>query len=346
MPVIVNGRLRRVEPYRGYCARDEHLEFTPSREWKETEKAGARIDAQALTEIWLTEYARRLAIENAEIEHRAFIKEQEKNRLVRRGLETARYEDQREDRPRMSRAKLVRLLLQEQHAVHLMMDDAKAKRPMDEAMLAKWRRTVIGRGGGGFRIVNKVAIHDELTDRVHGAPWPLQARKAMRAMLEKVNDRIADPTIPTAYLAASIHGEIVVLHPWTDGNGRVSRLAAAYTFLVRAQKPPVIFGVSDGVDAPLPTASRCAKKTRTRCAVRGQGERPLHRLRIWVRSTTASGPRGAGPSRCCRGIVDRRRWRFSPMIAKPRNCTARRFGSTSRSSACTGHGNGVGAGWR
>ena len=35
-----------------------------------------------------------------------------------------------------------------------------------------------------------------------------------------------------------------------------------------------------------------------------------------------------------------------PMIAKRRNRTARRYGSTSRTSACTGDGSGVGAGWR
>ena len=42
---------------------------------------------------------------------------------------------------------------------------------------------------------------------------------------------------------------------------------------------------------------------------------------IWVRSTTASGRRGAGPSRCCRGSRDRHQWRFFPMIAKRQNLT-------------------------
>jgi len=42
----------------------------------------------------------------------------------------------------------------------------------------------------------------------------------------------------------------------------------------RGMRSPIPPLVSDGVDAPLPTASRCAKRARTRCAVRGQWERP------------------------------------------------------------------------
>ena len=68
----------------------------------------------------------------------------------------------------------------------------------------------------------------------------------MRSGLDRLLDfhhSHAERNLPTEVEAAWLHHEFVRVHPFQDGNGRMSRLLMAYVFVRNGEFPPIISAV-------------------------------------------------------------------------------------------------------
>lgn len=75
------------------------------------------------------------------------------------------------------------------------------------------------------------------TDKTIGVHWP-QIRMALRDRLEDTRHWIGAKSYPPEEIAVRFHHAIVVIHPFPNGNGRWSRLAA--DALLHAQRRPLL----------------------------------------------------------------------------------------------------------
>ena len=250
MPVYAEGRWTRVQRYRGHCNDPQDASgFTESATWRAAQNALTaqkgdmeKLDS-AFAQTWLDQYARKMAIETAEMEHRVFIKTTSKDRLATEGFETLLDSDQKENGKELPKKVAIKRLKAEERSVWQMIGDARSGRPLDNEMIRKWRKTIMDKrlGGGGYRLALPVVIYDEINKDALGCPSGVRARWGMRKFPELAEKLIKDETTSTAYAAARLHGEVGCLHPWSDGNGRTSRLIVAFTFLRRGKQPPVIY---------------------------------------------------------------------------------------------------------
>lgn len=91
--------------------------------------------------------------------------------------------------------------------------------PLQVDDLLRLHRSVAG--GGGFRTGGA---------RVGGIRVP-HSVAAIPPAVETALARAADGTEPAPLAAARLHLELLLIHPFSDGNGRVARLAAAWVLL-------------------------------------------------------------------------------------------------------------------
>ena len=68
---------------------------------------------------------------------------------------------------------------------------------------------------------------------------PFETPAKMHALVDFVNKAMADPEVDGLALAAQVHYQFVVIHPFDDGNGRMARLLMNF-ILVRYGYPPAI----------------------------------------------------------------------------------------------------------
>jgi Fic family protein len=73
---------------------------------------------------------------------------------------------------------------------------------------------------------------------------PLEVPAKMEALMTALAARLRDPSEHPVQTAARLHYELVRIHPFDDGNGRVARLLMNYVML-RAGFPPVIIRTED-----------------------------------------------------------------------------------------------------
>lgn len=74
---------------------------------------------------------------------------------------------------------------------------------------------------------------------VHEYCPPEQVRSELDRLLEFHRSH-AGRNLPTEVEAAWLHHEFVRVHPFQDGNGRMSRLLMAYVFVRNGEFPPII----------------------------------------------------------------------------------------------------------
>ena len=71
----------------------------------------------------------------------------------------------------------------------------------------------------------------------YAAPMEVPAR--MQAMVDWLGEALADPKQNILTIAAKLHHDFVLIHPFDDGNGRVARMLVNY-LLLRDGYPPII----------------------------------------------------------------------------------------------------------
>jgi hypothetical protein len=68
---------------------------------------------------------------------------------------------------------------------------------------------------------------------------PMEVPARMQALVDWLGEALADPKLNILTIAAKLHHEFVLIHPFDDGNGRVARMLVNYLFL-REGYPPII----------------------------------------------------------------------------------------------------------
>lgn len=68
---------------------------------------------------------------------------------------------------------------------------------------------------------------------------PMEVPARMQALVDWLGEALADPNQNILTIAAKLHHDFVLIHPFDDGNGRVARLLVNYLFL-RDGYPPII----------------------------------------------------------------------------------------------------------
>jgi Fic family protein len=98
---------------------------------------------------------------------------------------------------------------------------AKNKTPLDVDLLLRIHKDVADIGqfrSTGVRVGKKDPIKRPHSSKV-------------TSLVEKVLERAEDGVEPTPLAASRLHLELLIIHPFSDSNGRVSRLAASYLLM-------------------------------------------------------------------------------------------------------------------
>ncbi len=102
-----------------------------------------------------------------------------------------------------------------------LLEKAKNKAPLDVDLLLQMHKDVAD--GGQFRSRGvRVGKHDPVR-RPHSSKVP--------SLVEKSLERAEDGVEPTPLAASRLHLELLIIHPFSDSNGRVARLAASFMLM-------------------------------------------------------------------------------------------------------------------
>jgi hypothetical protein len=82
------------------------------------------------------------------------------------------------------------------------------------------------------------------TDEVFDFATPAETPSLMSALTEWLCAELDNPELHPLETAAKLHHEFLLIHPFTDGNGRVARLLTNYV-LMRSGYPPLIIKSTD-----------------------------------------------------------------------------------------------------
>jgi Fic family protein len=73
---------------------------------------------------------------------------------------------------------------------------------------------------------------------------PADTPSRMRDLISRLREELSNPTLHALEIAAKLHHDFLLIHPFDDGNGRVGRLLVNYV-LLRAGFPPLIIKAAD-----------------------------------------------------------------------------------------------------
>lgn len=224
-------------------------------EWKEArQRLEDRRADRTLMDIWLRERKRAFAIETGEIEDLYHLRRGVTEQLVTEGFEGVRGAhsvtgDLTDD--------TLRGLLEDQlETLEAVFDLATGRRPLGHhtlkslhQLLTRHQESAVGIEGltgrriqiplrkGDYKVrPNNPRRQDGV---VHEYCPPEQVRSELDRLLEFHRSH-AERDLPTEVEAAWLHHEFVRIHPFQDGNGRMSRLLVAYVFVRNGEFPPVI----------------------------------------------------------------------------------------------------------
>ena len=226
--------------------------------WREArqELEDSKVD-RALLDIALREQDRSFAIETGQIEGLYLLRRGVAENLVTEGFESVRaahsvYSDLGNPDDRTLRG----LLEDQLETLDTVLDLAKRGAPLSHttiralhAILTRHQDTATGiHGLTGERIripLRKGAYKMRPNNPrrrdgfVHEYCPPEQVDSEMDAFLE-FHRAHADRQLPTEVEAAWLHHAFVRIHPFQDGNGRMSRLLVAYAFARNGEFPPIV----------------------------------------------------------------------------------------------------------
>ena len=226
--------------------------------WREArrELEDSKID-RTLLDLWLREQNRAFAIETGQIEGLYLLRRGVTPHLVTEGFESVRAAHSvGSDLGDFDDRTLRGLLEDQQETLETVLDLAKDGAPLSHttirglhANLTRHQDTATGIHGltgeririplrkGAYKIrPNNPRRADGF---VHEYCPPEQVDSEMDAFLE-FHHAHADRQLPTEVEAAWLHHAFVRIHPFQDGNGRISRLLVAYAFARNGEFPPIV----------------------------------------------------------------------------------------------------------
>ena len=207
-----------------------------------------------LMDIRLRERKRAFAIETGQIEDLYRLRRGVTEQLITEGFEGVR--GAHSVSPELDDDTLRGLLKDQEETLEIVFDMAKGGTPLSHttirglhAILTRHQESAVGLHGlTGERIQiplrkgdYKIRPNDprRRDGYVHEYCPPEQVDSEMDAFLEFHRSH-ADRELPTEVEAAWLHHAFVRIHPFQDGNGRMSRLLVAYAFIRNGEFPPVI----------------------------------------------------------------------------------------------------------
>ena len=227
-------------------------------QWREArrELEDRRMD-RSLMDIWLRERNRHFAVETGQIEGLYLFRRGVTEQLITEGFESVRgAHSVRSDLGDPGDRTLRGLLEDQQETLDAVFDIAKGGTPLSHttikglhAILTRHQDTAVGIHGitgeririplrkGDYKIRPNNPRRDD--GFVHEYCPPEQVDSEMDAFLEFHRSH-ADRQLPTEVEAAWLHHAFVRIHPFQDGNGRISRLLVAYAFARNGEFPPVV----------------------------------------------------------------------------------------------------------
>ena len=227
-------------------------------QWREArrELEDRRMD-RTLMDIWFRERNRAYSIETGQIEGLYLFRHGVTEQLVTEGFEGVRGEHSvRSDLGDPDDRTLRGLLEDQQATLEAVCDLAKDGTPLSHttikglhAIVTRHQDTATGIHGitreririplrkGDYKI--RPNNPRRMDGFVHEYCPPEQVDSEMDAFLEFHRSH-ADRQLPTEVEAAWLHHAFVRIHPFQDGNGRLSRLLVAYAFARNGEFPPVV----------------------------------------------------------------------------------------------------------
>ena len=224
-----------------------------ARQWKE---ARARLEdrgaGREVMDIWLAEQKRSFAIETGQIEGLYHLRKGVAETLITEGFERVRGAHSVTE----ITDKAIKGLLQDQEtALEMLYAHAEEGRPLTAAAIREWhqlltrhqetapgidlygRRVEVPLRRGAWKIRPNNPRRDD--GFVHEYCPPEQVESEIDRFLEFHRGH-AELDLAPELEAAWLHHEFVRIHPFQDGNGRVSRLLMALPFVKAGEFPPII----------------------------------------------------------------------------------------------------------
>ena len=207
-----------------------------------------------LIDIWLRERRRAFAIETGQIEGLYHLRRGVTEQLITEGFEGVRGSHSVD--PTLDDDTLRGLLLDQERTLEIIFDMAKGGTPLSNSTLKGLHQILTEHQefAVGFNPITRERFPTELRKgqykkwpnnprrldgQVHEYCPPEQVDSEMDQFLEFHRSH-ADRNLPTEVEAAWLHHAFVRIHPFQDGNGRLSRLLMAYAFVRNGEFPPVI----------------------------------------------------------------------------------------------------------
>ena len=221
--------------------------------WRQARKRleDPSVDRSAM-DIWVREHKRAFAIETGQIEGLYLLRPGVTETLVAEGFEGVRGAHSVFD---IGDEALRGLLEDQEAALGMLLAHVNDERPLTASVIKEWhalltrhqasatgidvfgKRVEIPLRKGQWKIrSNNPRRADGF---VHEYCPPEQVQTEVDRFLE-FNNRHAELELAPELEAAWLHHEFVRIHPFQDGNGRVSRLLMAYAFAKAGEFPPVI----------------------------------------------------------------------------------------------------------
>ena len=225
------------------------------REWREARRRLENRKAdRTLMDIWLRERKRAFAIETGQVENLYVLRRGVTEQLITEGFAGVRGAHSLIGD--LSDETLRGLLEDQQETLEAVFDMATGKTPLGHhvfkslhQVLTHHQDTAVGiEGLTGRRIQIPLRKGDykirpnnprRPDGYVHEYCPPEQVRSELDRLLE-FHHAHADRNLPAEVEAAWLHHEFVRVHPFQDGNGRMSRLLMAYVFVRNGEFPPII----------------------------------------------------------------------------------------------------------
>lgn len=244
-------------PCRDLEPRQRSLKFesarTLARRWKEAcaRLEDRRIGREAM-DLWLAEQKRDFAIETGQIENLYVLRRGVTETLISEGFEGVRGAHSVTS---ISDETLKGLLTDQEEALEMIFAHVKDERPLTATAIREWHQlltrhqdTAAGIDPFGRRVEipllkgewKRLSNNPRRNDGfVHEYCPPEQVSSEIENFLEfhrgHANLKLA-PELEAAWL----HHEFVRIHPFQDGNGRVSRMLMALPFIKAGEFPPII----------------------------------------------------------------------------------------------------------
>lgn len=224
-------------------------------EWREArQRLEDRRANRTLMDIWLRERRRAFAIETGAVEDLYRLRRGVTEQLITEGFEGVR--GAHSVTGDLSDETLRGLLEDQQETLEAIFDMARGRAPLGHhtfkalhQLLTRHQGTAVGvHGLTGKRVQIPLLRGDykvrpnnprRLDGFVHEYCPPEQVRSELDRLLE-LHRSHAGRDLPTEVEAAWLHHEFVRIHPFQDGNGRMSRLLMAYVFVRNGEFPPII----------------------------------------------------------------------------------------------------------